>query len=150
MIGPYFFNGTVTGQNYLEFLRNQLPVLMENVSFQTRQRMWFQQDGAPPHFARVVRDHLNDSFPNRWIGRGGYILWPPRSPDLTPLDFYLWGFIKNVVYTNRPTTPEDLQNRIRDAIARITPEVLRRVVGNFRRRLELCLEVNGGNIEHLL
>lgn len=150
VIGPYFFNGTVTGQNYLEFLRNQLPGLMEDLSCRTRQRMWFQQDGAPPHFARVVRHHLNNFFPNRWIGRGGHILWPPRSPDLTPLDFYLWGFLKDVVYTNRPTTREDLQRRIREAIARIAPEVLRRVVGSFRRRVELCLEVNGGNIEHLL
>lgn len=150
VVGPYFFNGTVTGQNYLEFLTNQLPVLIENVNLVTRQRMWFQQDGAPPHFARVVRDHLNTAFESRWIGRGGYIQWPPRSPDLTPLDFYLWGYVKDVVYKNRPTTALDLQRRIREAVANITPQVLRRVVGNFRRRIELCLQVNGGNIEHLL
>lgn len=150
VIGPHFFNGTVTGRNYLELLRDQLPVLIEDVTLQARQRMWFQQDGAPPHFALVVRDHLNRSFPNRWIGRGGYILWPPRSPDLTPLDYYLWGFLKDAVYANRSTTPEDLQGRIREAIARITPQVLRRVVENFRQRIQLCLQVNGGNIEHLL
>jgi hypothetical protein len=32
---------------------------------------WFQQDGAPPHFAANVRDFLNQEYPNRWIGRGG-------------------------------------------------------------------------------
>lgn len=148
--GPYFFDGTVDGPNYLQFLQNELPVLMEDVPLATRQRAWFQQDGAPPHFARVVRDYLNIHFPNRWIGRGGFVSWPPRSPDLTPLDFYLWGYVKDIVYTNRPTTPVDLKQRIRDAIANIPAVVLRSVIGNFQRRLELCLNENGGNIEHLL
>lgn len=63
--------------------------------------LYFQQDGAPPHYAVQVRQYLNDKFGNKWIGRGGPIQWPPRSPDLTPLDFYLWGEIKRLVYTNR-------------------------------------------------
>ncbi|KAJ4440129.1 hypothetical protein ANN_08267 [Periplaneta americana] len=48
-------------------------------------------DGAPPHFGRHVRNHLNATFPDRWIGRGGPVTWPPRSPDLTALDSFLWG-----------------------------------------------------------
>ena len=56
--------------------------------------MWLQQDGAPPHYARIVRDFLNERFNNRWIGRGGPVAWPPRSPDQTSPDFYLWGFLK--------------------------------------------------------
>ncbi|GFT41032.1 DUF4817 domain-containing protein [Trichonephila clavipes] len=51
--------------------------------------MWFQQDGAPSHYARHAREHLDRTFPNRWIGRGGPVAWPPRSPDLSPLDFSL-------------------------------------------------------------
>jgi len=150
VIGPYFFDGTVTGQSYFQFLQNEFPVLLENVPLDTRLRMWFQQDGAPAHFARVVRNYLNVLFPQRWIGRNGYVSWPARSPDLTPLDFYLWGYIKNVVYKDRPITAENLKRRIRDAIANIPQRVIRNVVESFRRRLELCLEVNGGNIEHLL
>jgi hypothetical protein len=54
----------------------------------------FMQDEAPPHWARTVRQWLNDKFPNRWISRGGAgdsnIRWPPRSPDLTPYDFFQW------------------------------------------------------------
>lgn len=150
VIGPYFFDGTVTGQSYLQLLQNVLPVLLENVPLNTRRRMWFQQDGAPPHFSLIVRNYLNVLFPRRWIGRSGHVPWPPRSPDLTPLDFYLWGYIKDVVYKNRPTTLDNLKARIRDAITQIPQHVLRNVVTSFRRRLELCLEVNGGNIEHLL
>ena len=49
----------------------------------------YQQDGAPPHYALEVRNFLNDNFPGQWIGRGSEtIAWPPRSPDLTPLDFF--------------------------------------------------------------
>ena len=47
------------------------------------------QDGAPAHFARAPREVLDRWFPGRWIGRGGAVRWPARSPDLTPLDFYL-------------------------------------------------------------
>ncbi|PSN44487.1 hypothetical protein C0J52_09059 [Blattella germanica] len=47
----------------------------------------FQQDGAPPHFALIVREYLDATFPRQWIGRGSNRIWAPRSPDLTPLDF---------------------------------------------------------------
>ena len=50
-----------------------------------------QHDGAPAHFALDVREYLDNVFPNRWIGRGGPVQWPPRSPDLTPMDFFIWG-----------------------------------------------------------
>ena len=63
----------------------------------TRIAMYFQHDGAPSHYTRHVMQHLNDTFPNRWIGRGNTINWPPRSPDLTLLDF-LWGMMKSEVY----------------------------------------------------
>ncbi|KAG8296099.1 hypothetical protein J6590_065086 [Homalodisca vitripennis] len=43
---------------------------------------------CPPHWGKIVRDYLNDTFPGRWIGRDGPIPWPPRSPDITPLDFF--------------------------------------------------------------
>ncbi|EZA47264.1 hypothetical protein X777_16427, partial [Ooceraea biroi] len=59
-----------------------------------------------------ARNILNESFPDRWTGRGGRISWPARSPDLTPLDFFLWGHLKNEVYRDIPTTPEDMRERI--------------------------------------
>ena len=51
--------------------------------------MYFQHDGAPPHYTNRVRELLNELLPNRWLGRGGPVAWPPRSTDLTPLDYYL-------------------------------------------------------------
>ena len=55
-----------------------------------QQTVIFQQDGAPPHWTLEVRRTLDKIFPSRWIGRGGPIAWPPRSPDMTPMDFFLY------------------------------------------------------------
>jgi hypothetical protein len=89
----------------------------------------FQQDGAPPHFHTAVRAHLNKHLPNRWIGRAGqadssFMKWPPRSPDLTPCDFCLWGHIKDFVYV--PPLPRDideLKRRISEADASVTADM---------------------------
>jgi hypothetical protein len=70
-----------------------------------------QQDGAPPHLHLEVRRHLNTTLPQRWIGRtsnedSALIPWSPRSPDLTPCDFFLWGYVKDKVYVS--PIPRDL------------------------------------------
>ena len=49
----------------------------------------FQQDGAPPYWGSDVRQFLDATFPNMWIGRDGPTPWPPRSPDITPLTFFM-------------------------------------------------------------
>jgi len=43
--------------------------------------LWYMHDGAPTHFVHNVREHLNTVFGQRWIGRGGPVAWPSRSPD---------------------------------------------------------------------
>jgi len=74
------------------------------------------QDGALPLFSCFVTDVLNESFPDAWIGRGGPIPWPPRSPDLSSLDFFLWEFIKNIVCAEKIRKVQHLQERITSAI----------------------------------
>ena len=59
--------------------------------------MVFQQDGALPHFAHIVRNYLNETFPGRWIWRDSPRFLAARSRDLTPLDFFTWGHIKTQV-----------------------------------------------------
>lgn len=150
LIGPYFFDRNVDRHTYLQLLRDHLPELLEDVDLLTRQRMWLQQDGAAPHFARVVRDFLNEQYAERWIGRGGPVIWPPRSPDLTSLDFFLWGYIKDVVFARRPTTREDMIERIRATCAAINRNTLLNTVRSFERRLQLCLDAHGDNFEQML
>lgn len=156
IIGPYFFDGTLDGEQYLDFLRYELiptlAVLFPNAEDPDAPdpRIWLQQDGAPPHYARPVREYLDQIFPNRWIGRRGPVEWPARSPDLTPLDYFLWGYLKTKVYFNRPENIEALKERIRQEIGSITPEMVDNVQQAFVTRLGHCLAVNGQQFEHLI
>lgn len=77
------------GDNYVEFLIENLPDVLEDLPLHIRETMWFQHDGAPPHNSRHARHYLNTNFQNSWIGRGGPIAWPARSPDLNRLDYFL-------------------------------------------------------------
>ncbi|XP_025419308.1 uncharacterized protein LOC112689688 [Sipha flava] len=67
LIGPFFYNGTLNGRRYLNFLTNELPRLLDDISLDIRERMFFQHDGALAHNAITVRRYLNSIFPNRWI-----------------------------------------------------------------------------------
>lgn len=151
LLGPYFLPARLNGASYLQFLEDTLPELLEDVPIALRQRMWFQHDGAPPHFARVVRNHLDEAFLNRWIGRGGPVSWPARSPDLTSLDFFLWGHVKEIVYKTQVNTVEELRGRIVAAFEDIreTPEILTRVQASMLKRCNACVEVGGGHFENL-
>lgn len=150
--GPFFFaEGTVTGISYLDMLEQWLfPQLMED-----SQDFIFQQDGAPPHWHLHVRTFLNQSLPGRWIGRIGNAdlalhFWPPRSPDLTPCDYFLWGYVKEAVYVPPlPATLDDLKNRITAAVHSVTDDMLARVWDEFGYRLDVCRAAQGGHIEHL-
>lgn len=149
VIGPHFFDGRVNGEVYHDFLENHLPLLLEGVPANIRERMWFLHDGAPVHHTAQIHNHPNQQFPARWLGRGGLFEWPPRSPDLTKMDFFMWGYIKNRVYQETPTTAEDMKNRIREAFNSINGEMLRNVSQSFESRLQSCIEVQGGHFEHL-
>ena len=86
-------------------------------------KMIFQQDGAPcPHFSKEVRAWLNEKFNERWIGQGGPIYWASYSPDLTPLDFFLWRYIKTKV-----NDTANLKEKIEQGIKAIKNETLENV-----------------------
>jgi len=58
----------------------------------------FQQAGAPPHWGSHIRGFLDATFPNRWIGRDGPTPWPPRSPDITPLNSFYGGMLRQSIF----------------------------------------------------
>jgi hypothetical protein len=60
----------------------------------------------------------------RWVGRDGPIPWPQRSPDITPLDFFLWGYVKDIVYKVPVTSLDELKVRIFATIETVTPQML--------------------------
>ena len=114
--------------------------------------MFFMHDGAPAHFSRAVREYLNGRFREKWIGRGGPIQWPARSPDLNPLDFFLWGHLKNKVYKQEHNDVESLRNQIIIKCNEIKTN--NACLINIRRslisRVQKCIEVNGSHFEQLL
>jgi hypothetical protein len=73
---------------------------------------WFQHDGAPVHYTTQAQQVPDRRYPDSWIGRGGPINWPARSPDLTPLDYFLWGYMKNYVYREPVNSLEQLDDRL--------------------------------------
>lgn len=90
------------------------------------------------------------TFGNRWIGIHDPREWPPRSPDLTPLDFFLWGYLKQQVYATRPVCAQDLKDRIVRACRAISPQILRQLRCSILDRTIFCETVKGGHFEHLL
>jgi hypothetical protein len=70
LIGPWILPQRLNADIYLIFLRNSLPELLEELPLAVRVEMWFMHDGAPSHFSRNVRNFLNVTYPQRWIGRG--------------------------------------------------------------------------------
>ncbi|KAJ8867901.1 hypothetical protein PR048_031709 [Dryococelus australis] len=85
--------------------------------------------GFDNNFGAHVQEYVDTTFPGEWIGRGGPRLWPARSPDLTPLDFYLWSAVKCLAEARSPQAYlEDLVAIIHAAadIIRTTPGVLGR------------------------
>ncbi|EZA51572.1 hypothetical protein X777_09739 [Ooceraea biroi] len=89
-------NISITAQEYSNFLEEQLPNLLEDVPLHIRANMIFQQDSHPAHTSAVARAILNRKFRNRWIGIYSDLHeWPPGLPDLTPMDFFVWGFLRD-------------------------------------------------------
>ncbi|XP_066157759.1 uncharacterized protein [Euwallacea fornicatus] len=154
ILGPVELPQNLNGGHYLNFLTHQLPEVLEHIDLQTRRKMWLMHDGAPAHYSRNVRTHLNNTFPTKWIGRGydAPQKWPPRSPDLNPLDFFLWGNVKEKVYS-RPIPNENfLRQRIEDVFADIkqNERSIEKVQFNFLKRVRACIRSGGKHFEQFV
>jgi hypothetical protein len=91
--------------------------------------------------------YLESVFPGRLISKR---LWPPRSPNLSPPDLFLWGHLKGTVYSNHPHTLQELQANIHRTVDRISTGTLQNVFANMIHRVHLCEERHGGHFQHLL
>nr|XP_012152408.1 PREDICTED: uncharacterized protein LOC105664076 [Megachile rotundata] len=125
VVGPYILPNRLDGPLYKIFVEHVLPTLLEEIPLETRKNMYLQHDGAPAHYAADVRSYLDEAFQDRCIGRRGAIAWPARSPDLNPLDFFFWEYLKKEVYRVEVSSPEEAIARIHGAVACITPDMLR-------------------------
>ncbi|GFX59115.1 putative DD41D transposase [Trichonephila clavipes] len=154
IIGPYFFkndeghNVTVNGDRYRAMITNFFIPELNNHDVQ---ELWFQQDGASCHTAHATIDLLKDTFGDRLISRFGPVNWPPRSCDLTPLDYFLWGYVKSLVYVDMPQTLDDhLEDNIRRVIADIRPQMLEKVIENWTSRLDYIRASRGSPMPEII
>ncbi len=155
IIGPFFFQKNLDGEGYLEMLNKQvLPALWRMGHFGPNrngrfQRLWWIQDGAPSHRRIIVTERLEQPFGEQVVALNHAVEWPPRSPDLTLLDFFLWGYLKSKVYTTPLANLDDIETRIRNEmnILRQDRAMVRRAVNSMSARAELCLQRNGGHVE---
>lgn len=149
LIGPIEIPHRLDAQAYLEFLNNLINLeFFENISLEQLRTMWIQHDGAPAHYSIRVREYLNEEYPQRWIGRGSPTLaWPARSPDLTPLDFYVWGALKCKVYEEKINTRPQLLQRIEQVANEMRQQDVN-LNRHIRLRLNTCIEFNGGHFEN--
>ena len=125
---------------------------MEDVPLNKRCRMYFQHDVASPHSSHEVKNFLHYRFPGQWIGRGGPHNWSARSPDLSPLDYCVWGWMKELVYSVTVVKRDALLGRIFDAADHITnsQRKLQRATRAVHNRVAACVAAGGGIFENQL
>lgn len=153
VIGPYFFENeagnavTVNGVRYREMIREFLWPHLDGMNLDD---MWFQQDGATCHTTRETTELLRQKFHGRLISRNGDQNWPPRSCDLTPCDFFLWGFVKSKVYATKIRTITELKAEIRRVIDEIELQSCENVIKNFVKRVQECQKSRGGHLSNIV
>ncbi|CAK1596564.1 unnamed protein product [Parnassius mnemosyne] len=134
--------------------------ILDDLSLVEYRRTWFQHDGAPPHVVRFVCARLTELFDDHWIGRQGPHAWPPRSPDLTPLDFFLWGYVKERVFNRKyiqhleekacskpHPNLESLKTSLIKAATDIDMDLVRAAIADWPRRLKACIQNQEGHFE---
>jgi hypothetical protein len=96
-------------------------------------------------YALLVRSAVSMS----WIGCHDPAEWPPRFPYLISLDIYLWGHLKAMVCQVKIQSMDHLKERVRDAGAHVTLDVLKKVCHEWESRICVCYHCHGAHIEHV-
>ena len=111
--------------------------------------LFWQQDGAPCHVTARNMQYLDSQFHDRVISRKSLNGrdWPARSPDLNPLDYFLWGYLKSKVYCPKPNTLLELEANIQHEVRRISAAMILTVILDLKRRAGKGLLANGGYFE---
>ena len=139
----FFAEKSITAQIYLDLLTEYVSPQLEQ--YQTL--VIFQQDGAPPHWGLALCQLLSDTFRERSIGRDGAIPWPPRFPDITLLDFFLLGYVKDIVCRTKVRYVGDLQQPIIEALDTVTVDMLARTWLEIEYRLDILRATDGAHVE---
>ena len=149
---PYFFENdivqavAVDGHRYHDMLNIFFIPQVESMDIIDTH---FQQDGATWHTARENMTLLRGPFPGKLISRFGDVEWPARSPNLSALDLYLWGYLKERVYRDNPKTAE-LNQAIATEIRSIGPGVTSAVMNSMKKRGQICIQSGGRHMKNII
>ena len=140
--GPYVVRGNLTTREYLQTVRYnviQRDFRAQNINMQST---WWQQDGEPSHTGKGSINYLHRQFPGKVISKRGDWNWPPCSPDLAVLDFFLWGYLKHKIWSvaqkQQPTDIMDLKAAIVRECAQIPRAFIRNVFDAMMPSLHQC------------
>jgi len=131
----------MTGVSYVEMLQDYFQPTVADWS--DLNEFWYQHDGTPAHYSRIAREYLDEIFPGRWMGRRGPVEWLPRSPDLSPPDFFAWSVVKDAVYSKNPTSIDQLKNEIVNVFQQISIDLSKKVCRSIESRLHKCIQADG-------
>jgi hypothetical protein len=144
IIGLIFFDSTVNMEVYMNIFDESCAQHTE----EERQSCFFQQDGTTCYTSQVSLQRVPEVFSEeRTVSKN---LWPPRSPDLTTCDYFLWGHLKSTVYETNPHTIQELKGNISHAVAAISVTILHWVYLYMIRRAQLCSDAAGGQFQYRL
>ncbi|GFV86768.1 uncharacterized protein TNCV_3964981 [Trichonephila clavipes] len=151
LVGPYFSKSPtpigpksygVTGTIYGAMLREQSNPALQEV---------FMQDGASSHIAKPVKKLLHYAFgADRVISRGFEAARPPHSTDHSPCDFYQWGHLKDMVYSERHASVAELKSSISRHVRCVTTEILNAIVDHAFLRFQHVFTSGASHIEHIM
>ncbi|GFX30892.1 uncharacterized protein TNCV_4146001 [Trichonephila clavipes] len=144
----FWLNGYVNKQNCRIWSEANPQVYVETPIHP--EILTFQQDGTTCHTARATIDLLKDTFGDCLISRFGPVNWPPRSCDLTTLDYFLLGYVKSLVYADKPQTPNHLEDNIHHVIADIRRQMLEKVIENWTSRLDYIRASSGSHMPEII
>ncbi|KFM73750.1 hypothetical protein X975_08779, partial [Stegodyphus mimosarum] len=155
IVSPFFYENitptgpetsSVTGGKYRHMLNSfVIPALQQR---QCLREMIFMQDGAPPHVAVRVQQMLRQKFTTeRVISRYFPTAWPPRSPDITPCDFWLWSYLKSKVYQGVVQDLATSKDNISRTVREIPADILLSTVVHTMHRMQYVVHKNGSHIE---
>lgn len=148
--GPYFFEFPETEQACPISSETYVAMLEEVIPEDCSPDEWFQQDGATAHTSNVAMEWLRNRFPEKLISHRSSFPWPPRSPDLSPLDFFLWGFVKEKVFRAQPSSIQELKTLVQRIINEVDCTTLERTIQSFTRRVEACIGEEGDHFQNKL
>jgi hypothetical protein len=137
-----FFETSINAEAYQELIQQFNALLKVD-----ERNCWFQQDSATAHTAASTVVILHEFFGENVISKGR---WPPRSPELTNPDFFLWSYLKGTVYRSHPRVLKQLKMNITHAIEEVNEGTLRKVTRNMVKRVDKCTEMNGHHFQHLM